>query len=500
MQVGDYVVALQQALQEALLSRGRITADQLATQYERANRDWPFIHEVNAAHGFPPFLLFALGSRETNLTNVIGDGGNGAGVWQRDVQHGHPEGWMDDVRGQCEWSADHLDGKIKACGDLLGGVNSYNAGSCRTEATTGGDYGPDVLERREWLAANVALLEPTPVAPSAEKALSWLRSHLGTGESPPGSNHNFITVWSGLGDHPWCDSCFWASECVAWDCYDSRRLPGGYPIATDYSWGDAYVPSTRFHLRAAGRYSAVPTIGAAVVFVWAGASEVATLGALEPWAPVPGLPVDLEPPGPPELTRGPQPGPGLMDASAVAFEDIGDHIGRVEAWVDRAGNQRTDACVVSEWDRTVVTLEGNADNDLVRKRRPMSLIDGFGHMPYPVPEEEEFTMFIGDGPPERGGGVWQSDGVFRKPVRTSGTWATLGDDGARVAKHIGVFSVGAFDDLIDIEAVLVDIEAARDELIAMMTELRGTGGVDLSTIADRVAARVADMIADRLSE
>ncbi len=107
---------------------------------------------------------------------------------------------------------------------------------------------------------------------------------------------------------------------------------------------------------------------------------------------------------------------------------------------------------------------------------------------HPAPQPEEFTMFIGDAPPARGGGVWQSDGVLRKPVRTGDTWAQLGDDGARVAKHIGVFEVGTFDDLIDIEAVL-----------AQLSEVTSAGGVDLSAIADRGAAIIAEDIRARLA-
>jgi hypothetical protein len=42
------------------------------------------------------------------------------------------------------------------------------------------------------------------------KVLDKLRGSLGTGESPPGSNHNFITVWYNanvdkIGDGPWCE-------------------------------------------------------------------------------------------------------------------------------------------------------------------------------------------------------------------------------------------------------------------------------------------------------
>jgi hypothetical protein len=182
---------------------------------------------------------------------------------------------------------------------------------------------------------------------------------------------------------------------VAWDCYESRRLPDSYPIATDYSWGDAYVPSTRHHFRVAGRYSPVPTIGAGSIFVWAGADQSSTLVGAGPASRRDLPPVDLSPPGPPEVTRGPRPPVSVAPhLASLAYEDIGDHIGRVEAWVDNAGNQRSDECVVEQWDRTVITLEGNADDDLVRKRRPMSLIDGFCHplYPTPVPPEEEDPM------------------------------------------------------------------------------------------------------------
>lgn len=99
----------------------------------------------------------------------------------------------------------------------------------------------------------------------------------------------------------------------------------------------------------------------------------------------------------------------------------------------------------------------------------------------PPPTEEEVTMIVFDGPPERGGGVWKSDGVFRNRINAGATWPALEAAGA---KHIGVAPIGLFDDLIDAD------------------ELRGStipGGVDPNAIADRVAARVADLIADRLA-
>lgn len=277
---------------------------------------------------------------------------------------------------------------------------------------------------------------PLPEGPSAQKALNWLRSHLGTGENPPGSNRNFITEWGRIGNVAWCDICFWASECVAWDCYDSRRLPDDYPIATDYSWGDAYVPSTRHHFRLASRYSKVPTIGAACIFTWNGADEISTLVA-EPWVQARHLPeVDLSPPGPPELTRGPRP------PTETTFEDIGDHIGRVEAWVDHSGYWRTDECAVPEWDRTVICLEGNADNALVRKRRPMTLIDGFGHMSYPVEEEEDMAKSLGVY--DWNGRTWLTDGLFTRQTNDPFVYLNAG-----MALHLGTFSDGQHGELIE---------------------------------------------------
>lgn len=133
----------------------KVTAAQLRSQYERANEQWPWIHAVNESYGLPPFTMHALGSRETGLTNVVSKSQQDWGVWQRNIQHGIPDGWMGDVRGQCEWSAKLLASNVKRCGDLVGGCNAYNSGSCATSDTTGKDYGPDVVERREWLEANI---------------------------------------------------------------------------------------------------------------------------------------------------------------------------------------------------------------------------------------------------------------------------------------------------------------------------------------------------------
>ncbi len=297
-----------------------IRPDQLGAQYERADRDWPWIHEVNAAYGLPPFLMHALGSRETNLANIMGDGGRGAGVWQRDIQHGHPEGWMDDIRWQCEWSAEHLAAKIARCGTLLGGVNSYNAGSCDTEDTTGGDYGPDVLERRAWLEANYPLpldgpvddtppaeldplavnhgehavdvpreLEPlrfdlaptaatTPVAggdgsfTTVEKALAFLKGQLGLAEYPPGSNNNWITDWYYGWHAAWC--AMTVSRALIEAGFGTAEAIDIAPLKTTTAKGWAYCPYIEADFRDAGRWHDVgtgdPQPGDLVLYDWDG--------------------------------------------------------------------------------------------------------------------------------------------------------------------------------------------------------------------------------------
>lgn len=155
---------------------------------------------------------------------------------------------------------------------------------------------------------------------TAERALEWMRAHIGMGEHPAGSNHNELTDWFGIGDVAWC--AITVSRALiegGFGTPDQIDVPG---VAQDYRKGTAYVPSLRRHYIDAGRYDQSPAVGDVVIFVW---------------------------------------GPG---------EPIGDHTGLVEQVVG---------------DGTVVTLEGNHNDDLVRMRRSMAVIDGFGHPPYDVP-------------------------------------------------------------------------------------------------------------------
>lgn len=130
-----------------------ITVATLQAQYTRANADWPFITETNNRYGFPPCLLHAVASRETNMRNVVGDGGHGHGVFQLDDRwHQIPPGFDQDVAAQTETAARMLAELHQRVGDWTLACNLYNSGSTDVNQTAGRDYGPDVMARRRCLA------------------------------------------------------------------------------------------------------------------------------------------------------------------------------------------------------------------------------------------------------------------------------------------------------------------------------------------------------------
>ena len=133
-----------------------ISESDLSAQFQRAKSTWPFIHHTELARGLPRTLLFAVGSRETNLTNEVGDGGHGHGVWQLDNRSHTPPGGFaqfdNNVPLQCSIAADMLHGLLAMeAGNVERAANRYNSGQPETAHTTGRDYGPDVVQRMQTL-------------------------------------------------------------------------------------------------------------------------------------------------------------------------------------------------------------------------------------------------------------------------------------------------------------------------------------------------------------
>jgi hypothetical protein len=146
-----------------------ITDAQLRAQFDRAVANWWWIRLAEDAFELPPFLLFALGSRETNLRNINGDGGHGRGIWQRDDRSFTiPADYLQTPLRQASDAAALLAGHLGHFRDAYptaihraavcaynagrGGVTrAVQAGQKPDSVTTGGNYGADVLERWSFM-------------------------------------------------------------------------------------------------------------------------------------------------------------------------------------------------------------------------------------------------------------------------------------------------------------------------------------------------------------
>jgi LysM repeat protein len=152
----------------SIVPKSRETAATMLKQQTVALKTWSFIPTVEKTHGLPANLLIAVGSRETNLTNKVGDGGHGHGVWQRDDRWWTiPDGYDQNVRQQAEDAATLLAANYKALGGWGPAVAAYNAGLTGVKdaikagkspdsVTTGGDYAADVLGRLAHLTTQAS--------------------------------------------------------------------------------------------------------------------------------------------------------------------------------------------------------------------------------------------------------------------------------------------------------------------------------------------------------
>src|SRR5689334_17831912 len=150
-----------------------ISAPDLRGQLARARAEFPFIDAVEDEHGLPDYLLYAVGSRETNLRNIAGDFSqrsgessprfHGFGIWQRDSgAFGVDESYLDDVVAQADDAAALLAAHFDRFDRWDAAVAAYNAGAGAVakalrkgkacdSVTTGGDYSADVMARRSFL-------------------------------------------------------------------------------------------------------------------------------------------------------------------------------------------------------------------------------------------------------------------------------------------------------------------------------------------------------------
>lgn len=201
-----------------------ITASQLAAQYERA-RDiaGDVIDRAERDHGLPRLILYALGSRETNLDphwlDHPGDGGHGHGWWQIDDRyHAIPPDWSTNIAWQANRGAEILAGNLaRFDGDLLSALNAYNSGSPRTEYTTGRDYGPDVLERHAFLTARYPAPPPAPAPKEPDMFLF----------TDPRDSRVYLRLSGGTNDY--------VEGKQDLDAMQSMGIPGPYTMSKEYA-------------------------------------------------------------------------------------------------------------------------------------------------------------------------------------------------------------------------------------------------------------------------
>ncbi len=138
------------------------------------------------AHGFPVPYFFAIASRETNCTNILGDvqkdGAHGVGIVQIDIQHDIARqardsgSWETDPDPLIEFGAQILANNISTAKQQLpaldqqqvlkvaasgynGGMRNAVKGSQQGDSdkfTTGHDYGKDVMARMAFFEQQIA--------------------------------------------------------------------------------------------------------------------------------------------------------------------------------------------------------------------------------------------------------------------------------------------------------------------------------------------------------
>lgn len=125
-----------------------ISVDDLKAQYLRASQAWPWLHGYEDFAKLPYMTLFAVGSRETNLTNEVGDGGHGHGVWQLDDRsHVIPAGFDSNVQLQAQKAAEMLVAGFNLWQAWLPAFAYYNSGQPTDWGTAHHDYASDVQAR-----------------------------------------------------------------------------------------------------------------------------------------------------------------------------------------------------------------------------------------------------------------------------------------------------------------------------------------------------------------
>jgi hypothetical protein len=159
----------------------KISEADLTREVRAAQATWGvLIRAAELQHPTVPVgLLYAVGSRETNLSPLYthgstGDHGHGHGLWQLDDRsHSIPDRFDTNVTAQAGTAAGMLAGLNVALHDWVHSLAAYNAGLGAVLAaiaagknpdtrTTGGDYGADTWARFTFIRDHLLPKPPQP--------------------------------------------------------------------------------------------------------------------------------------------------------------------------------------------------------------------------------------------------------------------------------------------------------------------------------------------------
>lgn len=423
-----------------------VAPDILADQYQRARRLWPVIAVVEAEFDLPACLLYAVGSKETNLRQEYAEGqvhrdGHGWGLFGADDRWNTLDlpHFASDPEEQARLAARTLRANFRRLGNWLDAVNAYGPAAGRPA------YGADVLERATFLAGEggAVVIGWMPnvlhTPPNSRQGLAWVEGTawkllLHTTESNYRRSQGGRVNYHGHQSYPHFE--------VSEDAIE-QYLPitvGAYALAasTDkYGYGNAAHPVQIEIVWNAANARNMPERLLANI-----AKVLTFLRRQTKMRP------NLPPQGFPERISQSY---WFTKQGWYDFEGLAGH-GNVPGNFDR-------------WDPGPLPVE-----------RIVALSNAEMGAPVPSPEEDDMALpLFGDGPENRGGGLWMASGPFRKRVHTTEVWSDYERLGAR---HVGVFGVAMFDALIDIEAAL----AAR--IVVTPGE---AGDIDTKAIAKAVA-------------
>lgn len=132
-----------------------IAGEVLLDQYRGNGQLWPEITDVEVEFDLPPFLLWAVASRETNMARPYAEGqvhadGHGWGLFGADDRWNNLDlpHFASDVEEQARLAARTLRANYERLGIWVDAVNAYGPAWARP------DYGVDVIERAAYLEAH----------------------------------------------------------------------------------------------------------------------------------------------------------------------------------------------------------------------------------------------------------------------------------------------------------------------------------------------------------